>query len=184
MEDLIKQYGYLMLFLGTFAEGETVLVLAGFLSHRGYLEMPLVILTAFLGTLAGDQFFYYLGYLKGIPLLKRIPRWQAKYERVQALFKRYQTSIILGFRFLYGLRSVTPFVIGLSRVSPLRFFFLNAAGALIWASAVGLLGYTLGEVLETYIHRFEKYEAIIVVIIAVIGLIIWLLGKRRTAGRP
>ena len=186
MEELIKQYGYFILFIGTFAEGETILVLAGFLAHRGYLELPWVILTAFFGTLAGDQLFFYLGYLKGPPLLKRLPRWQAKYTRVLALFKRYQTPIILGFRFLYGLRTVTPFVIGLSKVSPIRFLFLNAAGAFIWALAVGLLGYSLGHVLEAYLERVKRYELWIMGAIAAVGLLIWIahLKHRGTVKDP
>jgi membrane protein DedA with SNARE-associated domain len=174
MEELIKQYGYFILFLGTFAEGETILVLAGFLAHRGYLELPWVIVTAFLGTLAGDQLFYYLGYLKGLPLLKRLPRWQAKYERVLSLFRRYQTPIILGFRFLYGLRTITPFVIGLSKISPIRFLFLNAVGAFLWALIVGLLGYSLGHILEAYLEKIKRYEMWIMVAIAAIGLLVWI----------
>lgn len=52
--ELIK-YGYAALAVGTFLEGETILVIAGFLAHRGYLSMDLVILSAFLGTFFGDQ---------------------------------------------------------------------------------------------------------------------------------
>jgi membrane protein DedA with SNARE-associated domain len=182
MEQLIKHYGYVILLIGTFAEGETVLVMAGFLAHRGYLELPWVILTAFFGTLAGDQLFYYLGYLKGLPLLKRFPRWQAKYERVLALFSRYQTPIILGFRFLYGLRTVTPFVVGLSKVSPIRFLFLNAVGALTWALTVGLLGYLLGQVLETYVERIKRYELWMICAIATFGLLVWIMHLSRSRG--
>ena len=47
MEELIKQYGLVVLFIGTFAEGETILVIAGFLAHQGYLHLPYVLLTAF-----------------------------------------------------------------------------------------------------------------------------------------
>jgi membrane protein DedA with SNARE-associated domain len=182
MEELIKHYGYLILFIGTLAEGETILVMAGFLAHRGYLELPWVILTAFLGTLASDQLFYYLGYLKGLPFLKRRPRWEAKYARALALISRYQTLIILSFRFLYGLRTVTPFVVGLSKVSPVRFLVLNAVGAFMWALIVGLLGYSLGLVLETYVARIERYEIWIMGAIATLGLLVWIIYLRWNRG--
>ena len=179
MEDLIKHYGYLILFIGTFAEGETILVMAGFLAHRGYLEVPWVIVTAFFGTLAVDQLFYYVGYLKGLPFLKRRPRWEAKYARALALFSQYQTLIILCFRFLYGFRTITPFVIGLSKVSPIRFLFLNAVGAFMWALVVGLLGYSLGLVLEAYVERIERYEMWIMGAIVTLGLLVWIIYLRR-----
>ena len=178
MEDLIKHYGYLILFIGTFAEGETILVMAGFLAHRGYLELPWVIVTAFFGTLAVDQLFYYVGYLKGLPFLKRRPRWEAKYARALALFSQYQTLIILCFRFFYGFRTITSFVIGLSKVSPIRFLFLNAVGAFMWALVVGLLGYSLGLVLEAYVERIERYEMWIMGAIVTLGLLVWIIYLR------
>jgi len=182
MEELIKHCGYLILFIGTFAEGETILVMAGFLAHRGYLELPWVILTAFIGTLAVDQLFYYVGYLKGLPFLERRPRWKGKYARALALLRRHQTWIILSFRFLYGLRTITPFVIGLSKVPPIRFLLLNAAGAFVWALVVGFLGYSLGQVLEAYLERAKRYELWIIGAIAASGMLAWIVHLIRNRG--
>jgi membrane protein DedA with SNARE-associated domain len=61
VETFIETYGYPALLVGTFFEGETFLVLAGFAAHQGYLDIPWVILAAFIGTLTGDQVFFYLG---------------------------------------------------------------------------------------------------------------------------
>ena len=36
LEPLVSTYGYPALLVGTFLEGETILVIAGFLAHRGY----------------------------------------------------------------------------------------------------------------------------------------------------
>jgi membrane protein DedA with SNARE-associated domain len=54
IEHWISRYGYLAVFLGTFLEGDTTLVLAGFTAHRGYLGLPQVIAAACAGTLAGQ----------------------------------------------------------------------------------------------------------------------------------
>lgn len=51
---LIAAHGYWALALGAFLEGETILVLAGVAAHRGYLDLRLVILVAFAGSLLGD----------------------------------------------------------------------------------------------------------------------------------
>ena len=45
-ELLLQKFGYLAVFLGTFLEGETILVMAGFFAERGYLRLPLVVVTA------------------------------------------------------------------------------------------------------------------------------------------
>ena len=47
--------------LGTFLEGETILVLAGLAAHQGYLSLSGIILAAFAGSLCGDQLFFFWG---------------------------------------------------------------------------------------------------------------------------
>jgi len=116
LQTFLQTYGYWALLIGTFLEGETILIIGGFAAHRGYLSLTLVILAAFAGTLAGDQFFFFIGRKKGKAFLDKRPSWKPNIEKVHVLLDRYQTLLILGFRFLYGLRTVTPFVIGMSRV--------------------------------------------------------------------
>jgi membrane protein DedA with SNARE-associated domain len=57
LQEVIRDYGYVALFIGTFLEGETILLLAGFAVQTGQfgLELQYIILTAFVGSLSGDQ---------------------------------------------------------------------------------------------------------------------------------
>src|SRR5260370_41283512 len=59
--DLLATYGYLAVFVGSLLEGETVLILAGFAAHQGYLSFPLVAGVAFCGGTLGDQSLLFLG---------------------------------------------------------------------------------------------------------------------------
>jgi len=183
MEDLIARYGYLTVLAGTFLEGETILVLAGFAAHRGLLHLPGVIVAAFIGSFASDQLFFYLGRRHGPALLARRPGWQPRVERVRGLLNRYSTALILVFRFLYGLRNITPFALGMSEVPPLRFLVLNVLGAAVWSVAVALFGWSVGAAAQQLIGHLEHYErAIGGAIIAVgIGLWIWHFARRRRA---
>lgn len=99
MEAYIEHFGYLAVLIGTLLEGETVLVLAGFAAHRGYLDLYWVIAAAFAGTLCGDQLFYYVGLKHSQTILHRRPAWQLKIDKAQELIRRHQVLIILGFRF-------------------------------------------------------------------------------------
>jgi membrane protein DedA with SNARE-associated domain len=101
------------------------------------------------------------------------------------LLDKHQIWLILGFRFLYGLRTVAPFIIGASRISPFRFLILNILGASIWALVIGILGYLFGHTLEMLIGDVKKFELCIFAILAGIGFIIWLiqLKKRSSANK-
>ena len=173
LQQLVIDYGYLALFIGTFLEGETILVIAGFLAHSGYLELPWVMLSAFLGTFAGDQTFFYLGRFKGIAFLEKRPLWHSKTDKVFDLLHKHQIPVILGFRFLYGVRNVTPFVIGASRIHPLKFFVLNFLGALVWAVVVGYLGYEFGDIAEVMMGKVKKYEMYILGVLVAGGVFLF-----------
>ena len=144
------------------------------MAHRGYLDLPLVILAAFIGTLIGDQLYFYIGRVKGKAFLEKRPKWQPKVNRVHDLMERHQTLLILGFRFIYGIRTVTPFILGMSKVSPLKYLFLNICGALLWAIFFGLAGYYFGFTLELLMGKIKKYEIFIIFGMIIVSIFFWI----------
>jgi membrane protein DedA with SNARE-associated domain len=183
---VIQAYGYPAVFVGTFLEGETILVLGGFAAHRGYLSLPAVIAAAFAGSLLGDQLFFFLGRFQGRRLLRRLPSWGPKIKRAHTFLETYPTLSILTFRFLYGLRTVIPFALGSSRVSALRFGILNVCGAGVWSVAIGLGGFYFGRALELLIADVERYELLAMGAVGLAGLSVWavrLLRRRRSRSR-
>ncbi|WP_342608673.1 DedA family protein [Vibrio tritonius] len=173
LQQLVAEYGYLAVAIGTFFEGETILVLGGFAAHRGYLDLFWVIASAFGGTLFGDQLYYFIGRSKGKSAIDKRPKWKAKSDRVFHLLNKHQVLLILGFRFLYGIRTVTPFLIGASNVPPQRFIVLNIIGALIWAIAVGVLGYLFGHTVELFLHNIKHYEVTFFAAICFCAIVLW-----------
>jgi membrane protein DedA with SNARE-associated domain len=184
LASLIENYGYLALLVGSFLEGETPLVLAGFAAQRGHLELRWVIAVAFTGSFAGDQLFFYLGRRYGPALINRRASWRNRADKVYRMIERNQIFLILSFRFYYGLRSVTPFAIGASNVSRLRFLVLNAIGALIWAIALGWAGYLFGHAFELWLDDFKRYELYVLGGLALAGVIIWLTNLYLGAHKP
>ncbi len=172
-ESIIDTYGYVAILIGTFLEGETILVLGGFAANGGYLHLPWVILVAFIGSLCGDQLFFFLGRWHSEAVLRKWPSWKVRVDKAQSLVDRFRTPLILLFRFLYGLRTVTPFVIGMGPVPTAQFVLLNAVGAIVWAIAVGTGGYLFGSALEALIGNIKHYEIQILGAVAIIGLLIW-----------
>jgi membrane protein DedA with SNARE-associated domain len=185
-EAIIVKYGYFAIIMGTFLEGETILVIGGFLAHIGLLSLPLVILSAFIGSFSGDQLYFLIGRFKGAAFIDKRPNLMAKAEKFRRLLDKHHTPVILIFRFLYGLRTVAPFAIGLSGIAVSRFVFLNFISALIWAVAVACLGYFFGRGLETLFENMRKYEiwllaGVITIIAANLLFRIWKIKKNSQA---
>lgn len=175
LADLLAKYGYLTLFAGCVLEGESVLLLAGVAAHAGYLSLPLVLLVAFAGGTLGDQVYFLVGRRYGEPLLGRWPRFEAPAARVRRLIDRHSALLIIGVRFMYGLRLVGPVVIGMSDVPTWRFAMFNMIGAAIWAVAVGGAGYVFGHAIEWLLADLELFEkvALACAALAVVALLVW-----------
>ncbi|RYZ09796.1 MAG: DedA family protein [Myxococcales bacterium] len=185
LEGLIVRFGYLAVAFGTFLEGETILVAAGALAHRGYLSLPWVILCAFVGSVAGDQLWFQLGRRYGQPFLDRRPEWKRRAEAVQRHLLRFGDFFVLGFRFVVGIRTVTPALLGASGFSRARFAWLNALGGALWSAAVGGAGYALGAVLNQALARAAHLEELLgaALVVGLLGAGAWKLWRRPRAAK-
>jgi membrane protein DedA with SNARE-associated domain len=176
---LIETYGYWAVLGGTLLEGESVLLLAGFAAHRGYLDLPTVVAVAIVGSFLGDQIFFFLGRTQGMKLLNRYPKYAARVFVAQAKLARYHTPLILAMRYLYGLRAVLPFTIGMSDISTTRFQVLNLGGALLWSVTIVAGGYLFGHLVEQMLGDLRHYEEIVFAVLAAGCLAYWLYSRRR-----
>jgi membrane protein DedA with SNARE-associated domain len=170
LEHLIESYGYIALIVGTFLEGETILVLGGVAAKLGYLKLPWVILSAFAGSLCGDQLLFFLGRFQGQWILQKIPTWKRRADKVHRVLERHRIPIILGFRFVYGIRTITPLVLGMSRVPIIEFVVLNIISAALWAATFGSLGYIFGKGLEIILGNIRHYEKEILGLLLLTGI--------------
>jgi membrane protein DedA with SNARE-associated domain len=183
LQSFVESYGYAAIVVGTFLEGETILVMGGFAAHLGHLGLPGVILAATLGSYVRCGIFFFLGRWHGEKALARRRSWQTRADKTHRLLEHYELPVMLGFRFLYGLGIVTPIMIGMSRISTVRFIVLNAIGALIWASVVALAGYLFGQALETLFGHIKRYELEVMCGIAAAGALFWLIHFIRRVRR-
>lgn len=173
LSELIAQYGYAALFVGTLLEGETLLILAGFAAHQGYLQLHWVIVVALVGGFLGDQIYFWLGRRHGAWVLSHFPRLVPVFERAYVLIERYHEVLIVGIRFLYGLRTVGPMALGMSTVLAWRFVLFNALGAAVWAAGIGGAGYLFGQALELFLNDFQRLEGMLLIAILVGGIVVW-----------
>lgn len=175
IEYLIRTYGYWALFVGTFIEGETILMLGGLAAQMGYLDLSLVMVVSFFGSFFGDQFYFHLGRLRGRELLAKHPKWQARAEKVHHYLKRYHDLIMVGFRFIYGIRILTPIVLATDpRLKTSRFLIFNGIGALIWTIVVAGGGYLFGHALELIVKEVQHYQLAIMIVLVLVGAGFWI----------
>lgn len=169
LQQLLKEYleihGYWVLFVGTFLEGEAILLMAGFLAFQGYLDIMGVVLTSWAGSFFGDQCYFYLGRFKGRALLKRFHSIARKFREALKLIEKYGNFVAFISRYTYGLRIVLPIILGITNLAPRTFLWINLASALSWALVFSLGGYLFGKSASLLLKDVSKYEHYIVLVL-------------------
>ncbi len=173
LPELIRQYGYWFVFVGTFMEGETILVLGMIAAHQGLLDVRVVGVVALIGTYLGDLAYYLLGLKFGRAFLDRFPKVDAKVQRVKGWIVRYDIAIIVVNRFLYGFRIAAPVALGMSAVPAWRFLVFNVLGAAIWTLVIGGAGYLFGHALEALLQDVQAHDHIVVGVVLLLGIGLW-----------
>lgn len=184
---LLEQWGYLIIIGWTFLEGETVVIVAGFLASQQILELNpwLIALCAFTGSFCSDQLFFTLGKYKGEAVLKRFPRLNKNTEKARRLMLKYEIALILGFRFVYGVRNVTPILLSVSGVKHKKFFLLNMIGASVWALSFSFGGYYFGELINHFAeeHPYLKYAILGGFILLVLSAVVLVRLRNRARNK-
>jgi membrane protein DedA with SNARE-associated domain len=142
--------------------------------------LPVTLAIAFVGGTLGDQIFFWLGRVSGSPLLDRIPHSERRVRRVKEMLQRHHAPVIVGIRFMYGLRIIGPIVLGACEIPPWRFAFFNMLGAAIWALLVGGFGYLLGDAFELLKVDLRQFEAVVVALIVAVAVAFALIRRWRS----
>jgi membrane protein DedA with SNARE-associated domain len=185
---LIERYGYLATFAGTLIEGESLLILSGLAAHRGYLSFPFVVLVGAIGGALGDMAFFLLGRHYGGDLLARFPRFAPAADRVHGMIERHPAATILAVRFMYGLRTAGPAIIGSTKLPFLRFAVVNVIGAMVWSTCWAGAGYMLGKAAEHILGDLARVErelfgaALVAIVVGIVAWHVWA-GRQRPRAR-
>jgi membrane protein DedA with SNARE-associated domain len=184
--ELVEQHGYTITLFGSMLEGEFLLLLSGMAAHRGYMVLWWAIAAGAAGGFIGGEVLFGVGRLYGARLLARFPQLRPAARRVNALLARRAPWAILAVRFVYGLRTFGPVVVGMSRVGGWTFALYNAIGAILWSTCFVLAGYFIGEALTTFLgdlRHLEREAAVAVVLVAIAIAIIYRWRRHRRWSR-
>lgn len=146
---LILKYGYLVVFVGALTEGELVVIAAGMMAFAGHLNLFYVIFWATVGTALSEYISYIIGYKYGNGFLYRLTDVKyinyfvdkSKIDMMLHLIHINQYIFIICFRFMLGIRTFGPILIGTSQIKPKLFIICNLIGAFLWSAIFAGIGY-------------------------------------------
>ena len=177
MQDILTNlstYGYLILFLYSLGGGMVAIIGAGLLSFEGSMNLTLSIAIAAVANFIGDMILVYMGRYNKSSVMPYFKSHKRKLALAQILFKKYGDKIIFIKKYIYGLKTLVPLAIGLTKYSLVKFAIINAICAIIWAVSLGLLSYYAGEFISQLALYFGDKSYIIKLFLFVLLALIWL----------
>lgn len=171
--ELIRDYGYWAIVVGTFFEGELIMLAAGVAASAGVLSLPGVILAGMAGIFASDTFCFLLGRCAGHRLKGWFPRLYARLGVVFQMIERHDDKLVVCFQFLPGLCTVTPVAYGMSQISAVRFMSLDLLGNAFWTLVFSVGGYVFGSAFEHWVREGKEWSWLMGGVLAVVGVIVW-----------
>ena len=139
-----------------------------------------------LGSFVADQVWFACGrYLRGSRLVRRVSARPFFGKAIEA-FERRPILFTFGFRFVYGLRTVSPIAIGTTQLPTSWFVSINAVAAATWALVFVSAGYWFGHGIETAFGALRSDHRLLVCAAAaltfVAALAFWTRRKWMAAG--
>ena len=191
---LIGRYGYLVVFFGVMFEsvgvplpGETILIAAGVLVHRGVLDFGGALFSGILGAVIGDQIGYWVGRFGGRPFVLRWGRYALitpeRLGHAENFFARHGGRAVFLARFVTGLRVFGALVAGTSRMPWGKFVLYNVLGGTMWATVAVSLGYFLWASISLVEHWVGRASLLLVAALALALLLRWTYRRATRGGR-
>jgi membrane protein DedA with SNARE-associated domain len=164
---------------------EVVMPFAGYLVHQLQMNMPLVLLVALLGSIAGSLLSYALGLYGGRPIVERYGRWfllgPKELAWTDAFFARWGALAVFAGRFIPVVRHVISIPAGTARMPLRKFLPPTAAGAFAWNAFLAYMGLQLGPSWDSLGSTIGPYEDALLALAIVGGLAF--VAHRWRAGR-
>ncbi len=192
--NFISNYGYFAIFTLVFLQelgmpnpipNEMILMFAGYLTLKGILSFPIVLVIVIIADFTGTNILYFIFYFFGLFLIQHKPRWiPISNITITKLSKRIssrgQWTIFIG-RLTPYLRGYTSVITGLLHIHPRVFLPIAIFSAFIWGLVCILFGRIIGPIFDDPGNSIEKMKYILPIIVAslIVGIFSIRIFKKR-----
>lgn len=192
---LVAEYGSLVygilftiIFLETglvitpFLPGDSLLFASGAIAAQGSLNVLFVYVILVSAAIIGDNLNYWIGRLIGqkITFSDNARILKRRYLlRTHAFYEKYGTTTIIIARFVPIIRTLTPFVAGLGRMSYRKFLPYDILGGILWVSIFVFGGYLFGNL--TFVKNNFSIIVVAIVLISLLPAIFELIRHKRNS---
>ncbi|KIM12203.1 MAG: membrane protein [Sulfurovum sp. FS08-3] len=158
MEDTLTSlttWGYLAVAFFSFGGSLVVVAAAAVLSYMGKMDLYVALSIAALFNFLGDNFLFYLGRYHKEDIKPYFKKHQQKIALSILIMRKYGVLAIFIQKFLYGIKTLVPISMSLSKYDFKKFVFYNIFASILFVVVIGMSSYYAS---ESIIALFDKFK--------------------------
>jgi len=170
----LETYGYIALFIYSLGGGFFGIVAATTLSTLGKLDLTISFIVATLSNYTGDMLLLYLARYNKHLIVNQIKKHRRKFALSNLLIKKYGDLSIFLQKFIYGVKTLIPIAIGLSKYSFVKFSILNIFASVIFVGVITYISLIASQSIIDIALYIKQYPILYPIILSLIFGIIYL----------
>ncbi len=163
----MEEIGYIGLFFYSFGGGYLGLVTAGILSYAGTLDLTTSIIIATVANFLGDTTLFYMMRYNKAEMMGYIRKHRRKLALAHILIKKHGDKVVVIQKFLYGVKTLVPMAIGLTKYDFKRFTIINIFASIFWGLVVGIASFYAGKTLLPVVQYISDNMIVTVATLAI-----------------
>lgn len=165
MESFIQDWGYIALFLYSFGGGMLALAIGAVFASSGDLNIWFVIAIAAISNFIGDQFLFTLARNNKQYAKDMMQKHKRKIAYSHLLMRKYGALVVFIQKYLYGVKTLVPLAMGLTKYDIKKFMMFNLLASLLWGFVVGFIAFSLGRMFIDSLDQIKEYGLGILIVI-------------------
>jgi membrane protein DedA with SNARE-associated domain len=166
----LSTWGYVALAFFSFGGSLVVVAAAGVLSYMGEMNLIVSLGIATFFNYIGDMFLFYIGRYHKEDIKPYFEKHKRKIALSTLILRKYGVWAIFIQKFLYGIKTLIPISMALSRYDFKKFGFYNLFASPFFVTVVMLSAFYAGETIKSLFEYFKAYPWVpFLVLFSVIG---------------
>jgi len=176
----LESWGYLAVAFFSFGGSFFIVAAAGVFSYMGHMDLTVALTIAAIANFMGDNFLFYLGRYQKEEIKPYFSKHKRKLALATLIMRKYGILAIFIQKFIYGVKTLVPISMSLTKYDFKKFIFYNIFASIIFVLVIGMSAYTMSEsIIGLFSHIKEKPWLAPVILFSILGSV-WFLMERAT----
>jgi len=174
----LETWGYLAIAFFSFGGSLLIVATAGVFAYLGHINLTIALIVAIISNFMGDNFLFYIGKYYKEDVKKYTTKYRRQLALTKLLMKKYGVLSIFIQKFIYGVKTLIPIIMALSKYDFKKFIFFNFFASIFFVLTIGLTAYYSSDAIIKIFDVIKDKPYLAPLFLIILGFFVWQYLKR------